>query len=247
MTRLRLGVNIDHVATVRNARGGPHPDPVRAAMLAMEAGADGITAHLREDRRHINDADLAALVRAKLPINLEMAATPEMLDIALKARPHACCIVPERREERTTEGGLDAAAAHDRLAPMVKTLKGAGIAVTLFIEADIRQFEAAVSLGVPVVELHTGAYHDAGLAGDAARAADHLNRLREGAAAAARLGLEVHAGHGLTFENVGAIAATPEIVELQIGHFLVGEAIFSGLAPAIARMRAIMDQARGAA
>jgi pyridoxine 5-phosphate synthase len=247
MTRLRLGVNIDHVATVRNARGGPHPDPVRAAKLAMASGADGITAHLREDRRHINDADLAALVRAKLPINLEMAATPEMLEIALSARPHACCIVPERREERTTEGGLDAAAAHNRLAPMVRTLKNAGIAVTLFIEADARQFEAAISLGVPVVELHTGAYHDAGLAGDTEEAARQLELLRKGANTAARLGLEVHAGHGLTFENVGAVAAIPEIVELQIGHFLVGEAIFSGLAPAIVRMRSIMDQARGAA
>jgi pyridoxine 5-phosphate synthase len=246
MTRLRLGVNIDHVATVRNARGGPHPDPVRAAKLAMACGADGITAHLREDRRHIHDADLAALVREKLPINLEMAATGEMLEFALKARPHTCCIVPERREERTTEGGLDAAAGHDRLAPLVKTLKEAGIAVTLFIEADSRQFDAAVSLGVPVVELHTGAYHDAGLAGDAAQVAHHLELLRQGARAAAHLGLEVHAGHGLTFENVGALAAIPEIVELQIGHFLVGEAIFCGLEAAIGRMRAIMDQARGA-
>jgi pyridoxine 5-phosphate synthase len=245
MTRLRLGVNIDHVATVRNARGGPHPDPVMAAKLAMASGADGITAHLREDRRHIHDADLAALVREKLPINLEMAATGEMLEIALKARPQACCIVPERREERTTEGGLDAAAAHNRLAPMVKSLKASGIAVTLFIEADLRQFDAAVSLGVPVVELHTGAYHDAGLAGDAAGVAHHLDLLRKGAREAARLGLEVHAGHGLTFDNVGAVAAIPEIVELQIGHFLVGEAIFSGLEAAIRRMRAIMDQARG--
>jgi pyridoxine 5-phosphate synthase len=245
MTRLRLGVNIDHVATVRNARGGPHPDPVRAAKLAMESGADGITAHLREDRRHINDADLAALIRAQLPINLEMAATDEMLDIALRARPHACCIVPERREERTTEGGLDAAGAHNRLAPMVKTLNEAGILVTLFIEADLRQFEAAVSLGVPIVELHTGAYHDAGLGGDAAEVARHLDTLRKGAHHAARLGLEVHAGHGLTFDNVAAIAAIPEIEELQIGHFLVGEAIFTGLTAAIGRMRAIMDQARG--
>ena len=246
MTRLRLGVNIDHVATVRNARGGPHPDPVRAAKLAMAWGADGITAHLREDRRHINDADLAALVREQLPINLEMAATDEMMAIALKARPQACCIVPERREERTTEGGLDAAGAHNRLAPMVKTLKDAGILVTLFVEADARQFDAAVSLGVPVVELHTGAYHDAGLAGDAAQVARHLESLRKGAAEAARRGLEVHAGHGLTYDNVGDIAAIPEIVELQIGHFLVGEAIFTGLSVAIGRMRAIMDQARGA-
>ena len=226
---------------------GRIPIPLRAAKIAMAAGADGITAHLREDRRHIDDADLAALMREKLPINLEMAATDEMLAIALKARPHACCIVPERREERTTEGRLDAAGAHNRLAPMVRTLKAAGIAVTLFIEADPRQFEAAVSLGVPVVELHTGAYHDAGLAGDAAGVARHLDLLRKGARLAARLGLEVHAGHGLTFENVGAIAAIPEIVELQIGHFLVGEAIFSGLETAILRMRGIMDEARGQA
>ncbi|HEY4265265.1 MAG TPA: pyridoxine 5'-phosphate synthase [Micropepsaceae bacterium] len=244
---LRLGVNIDHVATLRNARGGPHPDPLRAAIAAMAAGADGITAHLREDRRHINDADLAALVREKLPVNLEMAATDEMLQIALKARPHACCIVPERREERTTEGGLDAAGGRERLAPAIRTLKAEGIAVTLFIEAEPRQFEAAVSLGVPVVELHTGAYHDAGLMGDAARAAHQLELLRNGARHAASLGLEVHAGHGLTLGNVGAIAAIPEIVELQIGHFLVGEAIFSGLASAIARMRAIMDEARARA
>jgi pyridoxine 5-phosphate synthase len=245
MTRLRLGVNIDHVATIRNARGGPHPDPVRAAELAMQAGADGITAHLREDRRHINDDDLAGLVAAKLPINLEMAATDEMLAIALKARPHACCLVPERREERTTEGGLDAAAQHNRLKPMVQALKSAGILVTLFIEADRRQFDVAVSLGAPVVELHTGAYHDAGLAGDHAAVARHLEALRTGARDAARLGLEVHAGHGLTFENVGAIAAIPEIVELQIGHFLVGEAVFLALDTAVKRMRAIMDEARG--
>jgi pyridoxine 5-phosphate synthase len=247
MTRLRLGVNIDHVATIRNARGGPHPDPLRAAELAMEAGADGITAHLREDRRHIKDADLHALVAAKVPLNLEMAATEEMLAIALQARPHACCIVPERREERTTEGGLDAAGAHNRLAPLVKALKGAGIQVTLFIEADRRQFEAAVALGVPIVELHTGAYHDAGLAGDERGAAHHLELLRNGAREAARLGLEVHAGHGLTYGNVGPVAAIPEVVELQIGHFLVGEAVFSGLETAIKRMRRIMDEARGGA
>jgi pyridoxine 5-phosphate synthase len=244
MSRLRLGVNIDHVATIRNARGGPHPDPVRAAKAAMEAGADGITAHLREDRRHINDDDLARLVAAKLPINLEMAATDEMLAIALKARPHACCLVPERREERTTEGGLDAAAQHNRLKPMVQSLKSAGILVTLFIEADDRQFEAALSVGAPVVELHTGAYHDAGLAGDQAAVAAHLEALRRGACEAARLGLEVHAGHGLTFDNVAAIAAIPEVVELQIGHFLVGEAIFRGLDAVVKRMRALMDEAR---
>ena len=245
-TRLRLGVNIDHVATVRNARGGPHPDPVRAAQLAMQAGADGITAHLREDRRHINDDDLARLVDAKLPINLEMAATDEMLRIALKARPHACCLVPERREERTTEGGLDVAAQHNRVKPIVQALKSAGIAVTLFIEADKRQLETAAALGAPVVELHTGAYHDAGLAGDAAAMAAQLAALRQGARDASAMGLEVHAGHGLTFGNVGAVAAIPEIVELQIGHFLVGESIFLGLEPAIKRMRAIMDEARRA-
>jgi pyridoxine 5-phosphate synthase len=244
---LRLGVNIDHVATIRNARGGPHPDPLRAAKLAMAAGADGITAHLREDRRHINDDDLAGLVRERLPLNLEMAATEEMLAIALKARPHACCLVPERREERTTEGGLDAAGGHNRLAPIVAALKSAGILVTLFIEADTRQFEAARSLGVPVVELHTGAYHDAGLADDAAGVAHHLEALRRGAREAGKLGLEVHAGHGLTYGNVAAIAAIPEIVELQIGHFLIGEAVFAGLEGAIKQMRAIMDAARKAA
>ncbi len=246
MTRVRLGVNIDHVATVRNARGGPHPDPVRAAELAMAAGADGITAHLREDRRHINDEDLARLVKAALPINLEMAATDEMLAIALKSQPHACCLVPERREERTTEGGLDAAGQHNRLKPMIQTLKSAGIAVTLFIEAGRRQLEAAVSLGVPVVELHTGAYQEAGLAGDSEAVADHLEDLRQGARIAATLGLEVHAGHGLTFDNVGAIAAIPEVVELQIGHFLVGEAIFIGLDAAVKRMRTLIDEARSA-
>jgi pyridoxine 5-phosphate synthase len=244
MTRLRLGVNIDHVATIRNARGGPHPDPVRAGKLAIEAGADGVTAHLREDRRHINDDDLARMVAAKLPINLEMAATDEMLAIALEAHPHACCLVPERREERTTEGGLDAAAQHNRLKSMVHALKSAGILVTLFVEADLRQLHAAVALGAPIVELHTGAYHDAGLAGDKTAVVDHLEALRKGARDAARLGLEVHAGHGLTFDNVGAVAAIPEITELQIGHFLIGEAIFLGLETAIERMRAIMDEAR---
>jgi len=244
MTRLRLGVNIDHVATIRNARGGPHPDPVRAAKLVMDAGADGITAHLREDRRHINDDDLARLVAAKLPINLEMAATDEMLAIALQAGPHACCLVPERREERTTEGGLDAASQHNRLQPIVQTLKSAGIIVTLFIEADHRQLEAAVSLGAPVVELHTGAYQDAGLAGDESAVARHLEALRRGAGEAASLGLEVHAGHGLSFQNVAPIAAIPEIVELQIGHFLIGEAIFAGLDTVVKGMRSIMDDAR---
>ena len=247
MNRLRLGVNIDHVATIRNARGGSHPDPVRAAKAAMAAGADGITAHLREDRRHINDDDLAALVGEGLPLNLEMAATEEMLGIALRARPLACCIVPERREERTTEGGLDAAGTHNSLAPIVSELRRGGIHVTLFIEAASLQFEAARSLQVPVVELHTGAYHDAGLAGDAAGMARHLKAIREGAREAARMGLEVHAGHGLTFENVAAVAQIPEITELQIGHFLVGEALFSGLEHTIRHMRAILDQARGSA
>jgi pyridoxine 5-phosphate synthase len=247
MTRLRLGVNIDHVATVRNARGGPHPDPVRAAKLAMEAGADGITAHLREDRRHINDDDLANLMGEGLPLNLEMAATEEMLQIALKARPHACCIVPERREERTTEGGLDAAAMHSRLAPVVAALKAAGISVALFIEAHRHQFEAARSLGVGVIELHTGGYHDCGLAADRGALAHQLELLRQGAREASLMGLEVHAGHGLTFENVGPIAAIPEIVELQIGHFLIGEAVFCGLEAAIKQMRAIMDACRGTA
>jgi len=243
MTRLRLGVNIDHVATVRNARGGPHPDPVRAAKLAMAAGADGITAHLREDRRHINDEDLASLLREKLPLNLEMAATEEMLSIALRTRPHACCIVPERREERTTEGGLDAAGAHNRLKPMVAALKQAGILVTLFIEADPRQVQAARSLDVPVVELHTGAYCDAtGRERDA-----HLKAIRDCSGYGSSIGLEVHAGHGLGFDTVGPIAAVPEIRELNIGHFLVGEAIFSGLDAAIRRMRALMDEARARA
>jgi len=247
MTRLRLGVNIDHVATIRNARGGPHPDPVRAAKLAMAAGADGITAHLREDRRHINDDDLASFLREDFPLNLEMAATEEMLEIALNARPHACCIVPERREERTTEGGLDAAATHDRLVPIVAALDTAGITVTLFIEAHRRQFEAARSLGARVIELHTGAYHDSALAGDWTALEYHLDMLRQGAREASLIGLEVHAGHGLTYENVAPIAAIPEIVELQIGHFLVGEAVFCGLEAAVRRMREIMDESRGTA
>jgi pyridoxine 5-phosphate synthase len=241
---LRLGVNIDHVATIRNARGGPHPDPVRAAKMAMAAGADGVTAHLREDRRHINDADLAALMRERLPLNLEMAATEEMLAIALKARPHACCLVPERREERTTEGGLDAAGTHNRLAPIVRALTQAGIPVTLFIEPRKRQFDAARALKVPVVELHTGAYCEAALAGDKAEAARQLQSLQDGARVAADMGLEVHAGHGLTYDNVGPIAGISQIVELQIGHFLVGEAVFSGLENAIKHMRTLIGNAR---
>ena len=240
--KLRLGVNIDHVATIRNARGGLHPDPLRAAIMAAEAGADGITAHLREDRRHITDADLDALVGSiSLPLNLEMAATDEMLAIALKHRPHAACIVPERRAERTTEGGLDAAGQQNTLAPIVARLMDAGIRVSLFIAPEARQLDAARQLGAPVVELHTGPYSHAGT--DAEIAAE-LARLHAAAAHGMALGLELHAGHGLTFENVGPVAVMPELHELNIGHFLIGEAIFTGLGPAIARMRAAMDAAR---
>jgi pyridoxine 5-phosphate synthase len=241
---LRLGVNIDHVATVRNARGGRLPDPLRAAAIAAAAGADGITAHLREDRRHIVDADIDGLMRElKIPLNFEMAATPEMVGIALKHRPHAACIVPEKREERTTEGGLDAAGQHNHLKPMVAKLKDAGIRVSLFIEADPRQLEAAVTLGAPVVELHTGRYCE--LEGAAQQA--ELARLQKGAALCARLGLECHMGHGLSFADVAPIAAIPDVRELNIGHFLVGEAIFVGLEAAIREMRRIMNEARGTA
>ena len=245
MNRLRLGVNIDHVATIRNARGGRHPDPVRAAKLAALAGADGITAHLREDRRHISDHDIERLSREiDLPLNLEMAATDEMLEIALNHRPNAACIVPEKREERTTEGGIDAAGQHNRLAPFVRKLVGARIRVSLFVEPDCRQLEAARSLGAPVVELHTGAYCEAAAVCDAPLREQHLRAIRDAAAFGASLGLEIHAGHGLGFETVGPVAAIPEIRELNIGHFLVGEAIFSGLDAAIRRMRALMDEAR---
>ncbi len=239
--RLRLGVNIDHVATVRNARGGDHPDPVRAAELAAKAGADGITAHLREDRRHITDADIARLTAAiGLPLNFEMAATEEMVGIALKHRPHAACIVPEKRQERTTEGGLDADGHREALAPMVKTLSDAGIRVSLFIEPSPAQVEAAIALGAPVVEFHTGRYaHRTG----AARA-EELRRIADMAALAAKNGIEPHAGHGLTYENVAPVAAIPQIAELNIGHFLIGEAIFVGLEEAVRRMRAAMDVAR---
>ena len=239
--RLRLGVNIDHVATVRNARGAGYPDPVRAALLAAEAGADGITAHLREDRRHITDADIARLAaELTIPLNLEMAATDEMLGIALRHRPHAACIVPEKREEVTTEGGLDAAGQHDRLAPLVAELTAARIRVSLFIEPDPRQIDAAIRLGAPVVELHTGRYAE--LAGDAR--ADELRRLADAAALAAKNGIEVHAGHGLTYDNVGPVAAIPQVRELNIGHFLVGEALFVGLDESVRAMRAAMDAAR---
>ena len=238
---LRLGVNIDHVATIRNARGGPHPDPVRAALAAAAAGADGITAHLREDRRHIADDDLRRLMRdLRLPLNLEMAATDEMLGIALGHRPHAACLVPEKRAERTTEGGLDVAGGHNHLARFVRALGDAGIRVSLFIEPEARQLEAARAIGAPVVELHTGAYC-AATGSDRDR---QLARLRRAAAEAEALGLECHAGHGLGFDTVAAVAAIPTIVELNIGHFLVGEAIFGGLDSAVRRMRSLMRQAR---
>jgi pyridoxine 5-phosphate synthase len=245
---LRLGVNIDHVATIRNARGGRHPDPLRAAHLAVEAGADGITAHLREDRRHISDDDISRLKSGLTrPLNLEMAATEEMLDIALRHVPNACCLVPERREERTTEGGLDVTAGGDRLARVVGDLKAAGIRVSLFIEPDAATIEAASRVGADIVELHTGAYCEKALDGDAAGLARELDRLAHGAQLAASAGLEVHAGHGLTFDTVAGVARLPAIVELNIGHFLVGEAIFVGLADAVQRMRALMDEARAEA
>ncbi len=238
---LRLGVNIDHVATVRNARGGDYPDPVRAALLAVAAGADGITAHLREDRRHITDDDIARLSAGlSVPLNLEMAATEEMLAIALNHRPHAACIVPEKREERTTEGGLDAAGQFDALAPMVGRLRDVGIRVSLFIEPDERQIDAAVRLGAPVVEFHTGRY--AHLDGEARSV--ELRRIADAAALAAKNGIEPHAGHGLTYDNVAPIAAIPQLRELNIGHFLIGEAIFEGLGASVSRMRALMEQAR---
>jgi pyridoxine 5-phosphate synthase len=243
--RLRLGVNIDHVATVRNARGGATPDPVRAARLAEAAGADGITAHLREDRRHISDEDIARLMAGiERPLNLEMAATEEMQAIALRHRPHAVCIVPEKREERTTEGGLEVAADENRLAHFIAPLREAGSRVSIFIAADARQIEAAARIGAPVVELHTGAYCDAHAEGRLAERDAELARLSDMAAYAHSLGLEVHAGHGLTYDTVGPVAALPEAVELNIGHFLVGEAIFVGLDAAIRRMRALMEQAR---
>ncbi|MGN6499133.1 MAG: pyridoxine 5'-phosphate synthase [Tsuneonella sp.] len=239
--RLRLGVNIDHVATIRNARGGDHPDPVRAAEIVAACGGDGITAHLREDRRHIRDADLARIQTATdLPLNLEMAATEEMLEIALRHKPHAACIVPERREERTTEGGLDAAGQHNRLAPIVARLTDAGIRVSLFIAPEERQIEAALRLKAPVVELHTGEYAHA--SGDEVPV--ELKRIADMAALAAKNGIEPHAGHGLTYANVQPIAAIPQIAELNIGHYLVGEAVFVGLEAAVRRMRQLMDDAR---
>ena len=248
--RLRLGVNIDHVATVRNARGGQYPDPVRAAKEALAAGADGITAHLREDRRHISDADIATLSGLlrdqSRPLNLEMAVTQEMLGIALHHRPHAVCLVPEKREERTTEGGLDVVGGHNWITPFVARLNEAGARVSLFIGAHPDQIDAAHRTGAAVVELHTGAYCDAVREGREEEAEGELLALKAGAAHAAALGLEVHAGHGIDYETVQAIAAIPEVAELNIGHFLIGEAIFVGLGPAIARMRALMDDARAA-
>lgn len=240
--RLRLGVNIDHVATIRNARGGEHPDPVRAAEIVAQFGADGITAHLREDRRHIRDEDLARIMAATdLPLNLEMAATEEMLAIALRHKPHAACIVPERREERTTEGGLDAAGQHNVLAPMISRLSDSGIRVSLFIEPSARQIDAAIRLRAPVVELHTGRYAHLG---DGPEREAELKRLADAAALAVKNGIEPHAGHGLTFDNVVPVAAIPQIAELNIGHYLIGEAIFVGLEDAVRRMRALMDEAR---
>jgi pyridoxine 5-phosphate synthase len=234
MTRPRLGVNIDHVATLRNARGGTHPDPLTVAQAAIAAGADGITLHLREDRRHIRDDDLARIRKEILaPVNLEMAATDEMVEIACRTAPHACCIVPERRQEVTTEGGLDAAGQFDTLRPIVHRLNGAGIRVSLFIDPDRMQLEAAQALGAPVVELHTGAYAE-GNAGE-------LDRLRDAAALTRRLRLECHAGHGLTYDNAGAIAVFPDVRELNIGHFLIGEALLVGLPRAIERMLAVMS------
>jgi pyridoxine 5-phosphate synthase len=237
MQKLRLGVNIDHVATVRNARGGAHPDPVVAALAALSAGADGITMHLREDRRHIRDDDVHRMLTAiSAPLNLEMAATDEMVAIATRLRPHAVCLVPERREEVTTEGGLDVAGQHDVLAPVVSALTKAGCRVSLFIDPDPAQLRAAASVGAPVVELHTGSYAE-GRPGE-------LDRLRAAAALTAEIGLECHAGHGLTYENTPPVAALPEVRELNIGHFLIGEAIIDGMAAVIARMRHVMDTAR---
>ena len=244
--KLRLGVNIDHVATVRNARGGDYPDPQRAARLAEEAGADGITAHLREDRRHISDADIEGLTDLlSVPLNFEMAATEEMQKIALRYRPHAVCIVPEKREERTTEGGMEVAREENRLAHFIAPLREAGSRVSIFIAADRRQIDAAHRIGAQVIELHTGAYCDAHAEGRFDDRDSELVALREMATYAHALGLEVHAGHGLTYDTVQPVAAFPEVAELNIGHFLIGEAIFRGLTPAIAEMRRLMDEARG--
>jgi len=245
MKRLRLGVNVDHVATIRNARGGRHPDPVRAAKLAIAAGCDGITAHLREDRRHIRDDDIARL-KAEIdkPLNFEMAATDEMVRIALETKPHAVCLVPEKREERTTEGGLDVVGQHNQLAPVVRTLKHGGIRVSLFIAAAQTQIEMAASLGAPVIEIHAGAWCEALAEGHEKKAEAEWQLIRDGAQLAASLGLEVHAGHGLDYGTAETIAELPQVVELNIGHFLVGEAVFEGLDETVKMMRAAMDRGR---
>ena len=242
--RCRLGVNVDHVATIRNARGGDHPDPVRAAELALMAGADGVTAHLREDRRHIRDADIERLRRLDMPLNFEMAATEEMVGIAERVRPHACCLVPEKREERTTEGGLDAAGQAGALRPLIERLAAAGARVSLFIDPDEAQVRAAHALGAPVVELHTGDYAEAALSTTPVRSQAARDALDRAAALADELGLEVHAGHGLTFSNVQNVAAIPAVAELNIGHFLVGEAVMMGLSEAVREMRRLIDDAR---
>ena len=245
MTKLRLGVNIDHVATVRNARGGAYPDPLRAAKLSEEAGADGITAHLREDRRHISDADIDGLMEVlTVPLNFEMAATPEMQAIALRHKPHAVCIVPEKREERTTEGGLEVAREENSIAHFSAPLRDAGCRVSIFIAPDRRQIEAAHRIGAQVIELHTGAYCDLHAEGNISARDSELQKLTEMSSLARSLGLEVHAGHGLTYDTVSPIAQLPEVIELNIGHFIIGEAIFRGLTPAIAEMRRLMDEAR---
>ena len=242
---LRLGINIDHVATVRNARGGSYPDPVRAALLAEQAGADGITAHLREDRRHILDADIAKLnEKLRVPLNLEIAATSEMLEIALRHRPHAACIVPEKREERTTEGGLDVAKNYDLLLPVINQLSDAGIRCSLFIEPDIEQIDAAKSIGAPVVELHTGSFCESYQNSERKLYQIELEKIQQATAYGAKNGLEIHAGHGLNYETVGDIASIREIKELNIGHFLIGEAIYIGLEESIKKMRDLMSQAR---
>lgn len=245
---LRLGVNIDHIATLRNARGGTHPDPVAGAWAAIQAGANGITAHLREDRRHIRDDDMERLQKLcsseNIPLNFEMAATDEMLEIALRTSPHAVCLVPEKREERTTEGGLDVVGRHNTLMPIIRKLSDAGSRVSLFIEGNKAQIKAAKETGAPVIEIHTGAYAHALDAGDAQLAERLLEEMKDGAEMAYELGLEVHAGHGITFDNVVAIAAIPQLVELNIGHFIIGEAIFLGLDEAIKEMRFLMDEAR---
>ncbi len=248
MTAVRLGVNVDHVATIRNARGGATPDPVRAALLAIEAGADGITAHLREDRRHIHDDDMRRLkATIRKPLNFELAATEAMLDIALRIRPHACCLVPEKRTERTTEGGLDVVGGFRALKPFVAELGKAGISVSMFVEPSSEALKASADLGAPVVELHTGAWCDALANRDAPRADYEFGRLRVAAAQTAGLGLECHAGHGLDYDSARVISALPQVVELNIGHFLVGEAIFVGLAETLKRMRAAMAEGRAAA